>query len=263
MPVLTGRVALVPTFTVARKARRQLLRLAAPIDHAANAINRRRPYPPLGMRLDTGGLASFESASATYVGHLIVLLGERFRTASILDVGCGCGSLPIVMAHLRGRHIGPYRGLDIDAEMVRWCDSHLGDDARVFSHYNYWNAAYNPSGHRHIPWPVASADVVVLKSVLTHMLPEDAYFYIAEVGRVLTAGGVALVSVFLATPDRAQAFAQKTETYWHFRHPPESAIALPPESLFAAVDRAGLSCEIITGVQDLLILRRLSETSSK
>src|SRR5213075_43081 len=65
-----------------------------------------------------------------------------------------------------------------------------------------YNRLYNPSGtcapsEYRFPFPDGSFTFVVLGSVFTHMLPADVEHYLAEVARVLRAGGRCLISFFL------------------------------------------------------------------
>ena len=48
-----------------------------------------------------------------------------------------------------------------------------------------------------MPFPDATFDVVLLKSVFTHMLPADVRHYLQEISRVLKQGGRSIITYFL------------------------------------------------------------------
>jgi SAM-dependent methyltransferase len=192
--------------------------------------------------------------------------------SSVLDVGCGCGTLPLAL----GDRLGPggrYLGLDVDAAAIGWCERHLAGPPWSFAVHDYWNAYYNPGGRRFLPFAVedASVDVVLMKSVLTHVLPEDLEFNLGEVARVLRPGGTALLTVFAygeadaavreLCPHDAGAYRYRRESA------PEAAIAFPEPWLLERLGAAGLAAELRPGLwrgasasgpvyQDLLIARR-------
>jgi SAM-dependent methyltransferase len=261
-------VLTVPTLTrrgyyLLRSARRAALRAVSPLDHLVNRLNGKTPFPPVDMRREVGGLSTFENAAGEVMAAL-ELLAAFTPTSRVLDVGCGCGALPLVM---RRRVTAPFRGsyigLDVDPRLTGWCAEHLADDHFRFARYDYHNASYNPEGSRFLPFPVADgwADVVVMKSVITHMLPADVAFYMAELARVLAPQGRALVTAYLFG-------ARDTETQTAFPHvgeggrfryakpaSPESAIALSEDWFLPVLEDAGLAWELHPGAQRLVVLR--------
>lgn len=257
------------SYLVLRAVRRAALRVVNPVDHAANLLTGKTPFPPLYMRREVGNLSTFEMAAGEALTALELLAG--FRPAStILDIGCGCGALPLALRSRRSARMsappsGQYLGLDVDRRMVRWCHARLADPYFAFSHYDYHNASYNPSGQRFLPFPAEDgwADVVALKSVITHMIPSDVEFYLKEVCRVLKPQGSALMTAFLydAGDRSAQDAFPHLGDGGNYRYAkaasPESGIALDRLWLRAAMAEAGLCYEERRGAQQLLLVRHL------
>jgi len=99
----------------------------------------------------------------------------------VLDWGCGCGRI--------ARHWQPYSdqvhlfGVDIDEELISWCRNHL--------HFGSFSLSrLEPP----LPFPDAHFDVVYATSVLTHLLFENQYAWMAELWRVLDGDGIAVLT---------------------------------------------------------------------
>ncbi len=232
-----------------RRLRGAGLVLLEPLDYAGRLINGKRSYPPLRLRRHAGPLEPFERTAGEYVGYLSTLAGLNSQS-NVLDVGCGPGTLALV-GGLRERFAGRYVGFDVDRRTVEWANTNLADDHFSFAHYNYWNATYNPKGERFLPWPVSDgwADIVVLKSVLTHLLPDDVGHFLGEIRRVLS--GTALVSAFCY--DRVdepveKAFPHVGPGYRYIRKgSPESGIAYERAYLESEIERVGLRATYLPG----------------
>ena len=102
---------------------------------------------------------------------------------------------------------GRYEGLDIHAGSVEWLTENykLYPNFR-FTHADLYNTMYNPAGKDQardyvLPFPNHTFDVVVLKSVFTHMLPPDVRHYLQEISRVLKRGGRSIIAYFLLNPE--------------------------------------------------------------
>ena len=123
-------------------------------------------------------------------------------SCDILEIGCGCGCAAIAIADYL--HGGTYRGLDIDRISIESCARNRAfqDKDFEFRWMDINSAQYNPTGIVNasefvFPYDDASADVVFLTSVFTHMLPADVENYIREISRVLRPGGRLLFTAFL------------------------------------------------------------------
>lgn len=231
--------------------RKGALYAAEPLDRLFVLLNDKRPYPPMALRRQSGPLRSFDVVAGEFVGHLTSLAGLR-PDSKVLDVGCGAGALALALRE-RLSTDGHYIGLDVDRGVIRWCSKHLTDDRFEFLHHDYRNETFNPGGVAGLAWPAtdAWADVVLLKSVFTHMLPQDVSFYLEETARVLHRDGVALVTAFLydEVDDAVTArFPYGVDRYRYARPAsPESAIALDARWLLAQLEMAGLRCRVFPG----------------
>ena len=141
--------------------------------------------PPLWLRRHAGPLRAFRSAAEGAV-DLLERLELLHPATRVLDFGCGPGSLvPRLRARLGTE--GRYLGLDVHAASIAWCaEAFAGDSRFAFRHLN---------GSL---WPAESAayDLVVAKSVFTHLLEPEARVALGEIRRCLAPEGRALVTAF-------------------------------------------------------------------
>jgi SAM-dependent methyltransferase len=246
-----------------RDARRLAYRGAAIIDTPANWLNHKRPWPPIHLRREVGPLRVFESSTAQLAKTLEYEAGLT-AGGNLLDVGCGVGALPLAL-DLYGNYKGHYIGTDVDRRMILWCQKHLANDRMRFEHVNYWSGSYNPNGKRFFPFPVEDhwADAIVMKSVFTHMLPDDVAWYLKETARTLRPDGTAILTAVLydeATPEVAARFPYTDEAglyRWERRESPESSIALSRAWMDQQMAEAGLNYEYRAGVrQGPMFVRR-------
>ncbi len=114
------------------------------------------------------------------IPELTLPLGEGRR---LLDVGCSWGRWSIAAARLGYEVIGldPSLGAVMAARRVA---RQLGLPNR-----------YVVADARHVPLPDSRVDVTYSYSVLQHFSPEDVALAVAEMGRVLTPGGLARVQM--------------------------------------------------------------------
>ena len=100
---------------------------------------------------------------------------------SVIDVGCGSGRLAL---QLKEYLKGSYVGIDIIPELLNY--------AQKITQRTDWKFYQAPG--LTIPEPDNSADFVCFFSVLTHLLHEESYKYLAEAKRVLKPGGKIIFS---------------------------------------------------------------------
>jgi len=159
--------------------------------------------PPKQMLFD--GSSSPERFIALGDGFCDEILVKRIRlqeTESILDVGCGNGQISRALTPILA-DTGRYDGIDVHRQSIAW----LQDRYRAYPHFHFHhidvhNVMYNPDGQQpgekfRLAFPSHSFDVVLLKSVFTHMLPPDVRSYMKEISRVLRPGGRAAMTYFL------------------------------------------------------------------
>lgn len=167
------------------------LRLLSPLETQLRQPGALGPVPPLWLRRHAGPVRAFRSSAEGAVSLLerLELLSPATR---VLDFGCGPGSLvPLLQCRL-----GPearYLGLDRHAPSIAWCSGAFAGDSRF---------AFRP-----LPgslWPAESGawDLVVAKSVFTHLLEPDARAALAEIRRCLAPDGRALITAFCFDGER-------------------------------------------------------------
>ena len=236
---------------LARRLRAAALRIVSPIDRLALWINGKRRYPPIHLRRQNGPLNGFERTAGEYAAYMATL-GGLAPDSHILDVGCGSGALALML----GERLGPrgrYIGFDVDRPVINWTSAHLTDERFSFVHHDYWNATYNPGGERfrRLPADDKWADIVILKSVFTHLLPDDVTHYLREIRRVLRPSGTALITAFVFDQvDEVvrRRFPFEADDYRYARaDSPESGVAYPRAWLLPAVAAAGLEGTILRG----------------
>ena len=223
-------------------ARTLALRALAPFEQALAALQGRsgEPLPPLWLRRHAGPVRSFRAAGEQAVA-LLERLGLLRPGVRVLDFGCGPGSLVPLLAGRLGPG-GAYLGLDLHAASIRWCREAFSGDPRLrFERLEPASAG---------PWPAAAAawDLVLAKSVFTHLLEAEARSALAGIRRALAPGGRAVVTAFLfdgaAFADRPLPWFpcpdRRAEVRWRRASRPTAAVAYSRQRLAWLASEAGL-----------------------
>jgi SAM-dependent methyltransferase len=163
--------------------------------------------PPVEMLHDgSSSRQEFVTLGESFTTFVLIPRTHLPPTAAVLDMGCGNGAVARALTRFLSPS-GRYAGIDINAKTVAWLEErYRGYPNFSFTHANVWNKLYNSNGlyqptEYRFPFEDASFDVVLLKSVFTHMLPGDVRAYMREVSRVLKPGGRAAISYFLLNPE--------------------------------------------------------------
>jgi SAM-dependent methyltransferase len=106
--------------------------------------------------------------------------GSLESCEAILDFGCGCGR---VVRHLHGLSARLY-GCDRNPAMVAWCEAHLPFAAFTVNDVE-------PD----LPYESGSFNLIYGLSVFTHLPAELQVGWTEELSRVLTPGGILLVTL--------------------------------------------------------------------
>lgn len=146
------------------------------------------PVPPAALRfrvsesLSVREFLDIGENCATLIRQYVKELGIDLDGANrMLDFGCGCGRT-IRWFLRRG---GPeFHGVDVDAEAVAWCRSHLQPGHFLVS------APAPP-----LPYPAGHFDIVYCVSVFTHLNEAMQDIWLAELRRILKPGGVLLITI--------------------------------------------------------------------
>lgn len=228
-------------------SRTALLRLLSPFEWLARALGYRaavrEPLPPLWLRRHAGPIRAFRTSGDLAMERLerMGLLRPDLR---VLDFGCGPGSLVPRFARILGSE-GRYLGLDLHGPSIAWCRRSFGGDVR----FAFERLA--PLSPR--PWPVGegSRDLILAKSVFTHLLESEARTALSEIRRTLAPGGCAMVTAFLFDGAR---FANRALPWfpcpgpsasvrWRRASRPTAAVAVEAETFRSWISTAGLKVE--------------------
>lgn len=244
------------TINLLRSCRHAALLALWPLDYLSRLLNAKTDLPPLHLRRYVGPLRSFESSAAEFLSYLR-LLAELQPNERILDVGCGCGLMALSLKDYLDEN-GSYVGVDIHGPSIKWCQKRIGSGWSnfQFAQIDVRNFAYNPGGqHRaeayRLPFEDGSFDLILLKSVLTHMRPPEVDNYVREVARLLKSNGRCLATFFLLNKEQA-ALARDGRNALSFNHgdgpwryvyehSPESAAAYDESHVLELLEQHGLA----------------------
>jgi SAM-dependent methyltransferase len=241
-----------------RTIRNAGLMALGPVDYAVRALNCKGDLPPLHLRRYVGPLGSFESSGAEFMGYLRALAGLR-PSERVLDIGCGCGQMAL---HLKNylNEDGSYVGVDIHRPSINWCQQKIARRHKnfKFTHIDVRNLAYNPNAAQRaeayvFPFEDRSFDLILLKSVFTHMRPPEVSSYLSEVARLLKSDGRCLATFFLLNDEQASLARRGKndlafdygEGEWRYvhEHSPESAVAYDESFVMQLLEKYGLVVE--------------------
>ncbi len=226
-----------------------------PVDYASRLINGKRDFPPLHLRRYVGPLRTFEMSGAEFMVYLQHICGLQPNERA-LDIGCGCGLMAL---HLKGflDSQGEYAGLDIHKPSIDWCRGNISSKHQhlKFLHIDVENHIFNPKGRvaaADFTFPLASGtfDVILLKSVFTHMRPQDVDGYLREVARLLSPAGRCLATFFLLNGQQEELANQGLNALqfsfgadgWRYaqKNSPESAVAYDEAHVMSLIRKHGL-----------------------
>lgn len=181
----------------------------------------------------------------------------------VLDVGCGCGQMAAPLTKYLNKG-ATYEGFDIVPALIKWCVANISSKYQNF-HFqlaDIFNKGYNPKGkfkasEYRFPYQDESFDFVFLKSVFTHMLPQDMENYLSEVSRVLKKGQRCLITYFLLNAQSLALIDAKLSTldfkygFGNYRTisktTSENAVAYTEEYIHKLYEKFGL--KIVNSIQ--------------
>jgi SAM-dependent methyltransferase len=144
--------------------------------------------PPRRLRARAGvpGVREYREGGPRAAGELAAAMTaagrDLTRATAILDFGCGAGRvLPHIAAQARSARAS---GCDVDAAAIAWAAEHRPAATWTVS-------SFEPP----LPYAAGSFDLVYSVSVFSHLGRGLQERWLAEIGRVLTPGGTALLSI--------------------------------------------------------------------
>ena len=257
-----------------------------PFDDLSRRLNGKAEFPPLHLRRHVGPLRTFEASGAEFMCYLRLLVGMK-PGERILDIGCGCGLIPLYLKEYLDEQ-GSYIGIDLHHPSIKWCRRRITSKAPNFrfDYLDVKSLAYNPNGKLtaeslNFPYDSYSFDIVLLKSVFTHMRPTEVENYLREIARLLNETGRCLATFFLLNEEQKRLAAEGLNTLkfnfgeerWRYvyEHSPESACAYDENYILGLLRKHGLRLRepIYYGrwsgrasglsFQDILIIERARE----
>jgi ubiquinone/menaquinone biosynthesis C-methylase UbiE len=238
-----------------RSGRRVAYLSLTPFDYLWRILNGKSDLPPLHLRRHVGPLRSFETSGAEFMAYL-QLLCRLQPHERVLDIGCGCGQMALHLLDYLDEQ-GAYEGADIHRPSINWCRRYIGRHHAnfEFQYLDVKSDAYNPRGRggaENLRFAFADQefDVILLKSVFTHMRPLAVENYLSEVSRLLSQNGRSLATFFLLN-ERQRELAQKGRNQLHFdygdetwryvyQNSPESAVAYEEGFIMGLLEKHGL-----------------------
>jgi len=228
---------------------------AEPIDYVSKLINGENELPPLRLRSYVGPLKSFRSSGVEFTVYLKLMCHLR-PNERVLDIGCGCGLMALELIEYLDT-TGKYVGIDIHKGSIMWCQRKISRKHQNFTfvHIDVRNRAYNPKGkqlaeHYTSPFEDGAFDVILLKSVFTHMRPDEVDNYLKEICRLLSDKGRCLATFFLLNQEQEKhsedgsselSFSFGDETWrYMYKNRPEAAVAYREDYVLKLLSKNGL-----------------------
>ena len=254
-----------------------------PLDYLSRLINHKTDFPPLHLRRYVGPLRTFEASGAEFMAYLRLLV-EMQPGESILDLGCGCGLMALYLKDYLAE-TGSDAGVDLHFPSINWCSKHIAAHRSNFQfrQIDVKSLAYNAKGKLSaenftFPYESASFDVILFKSVFTHLRPGEVENYLKEVSRLLKEDGRCMATFFLlnqeqellaASGSNALKFSFGDEQWRYvYEHSPESACAFEENFILGLLQKHELTLarpayygnwsgrENGLSFQDLLVIKR-------
>lgn len=213
---------------------------------AASRLIMKRRFPPMRY-ISRTGCNDVLSPYFFYLTHganfwmWAFSQGWANLNSRIVDIGSGSGKSAVALRdfeYMGQQFQGQYFGFDVDADMVRWCQSNFDPEHFTFRSIDTFSAVYNPSGASRNAVRLqccedSSMDLVMSQSLFSHLLEPELRGYVRESSRVLRNGGIMAMTFFCMDDLRALKLLGGRWTFAHRRDAayieneryPEAAVA--------------------------------------
>jgi SAM-dependent methyltransferase len=218
------------------------------------------PVPPLRYRLLVGPLD--EQLYDNPSGDLFDSRVAADRYEAVFDFGSGCGR---VARQLAMQRTPPrrYLGIDINRRMVEWCQRNMVPPFGrwEFVHHDVHNPLLGQfnSPKRRDRWPCGDGEFTLLfaHSVFTHLLADQAEYYLTEIARVLRDGGMAVTTWFLFDKQQFPMMQDFQNTMFINLEDPTNAVMFDRAYVTRVAASLGLSVrEEFPGFQQTLLFEK-------
>ena len=243
---------------VLRRIRYLLLLMYAPVEQLVFRISGIPGFPPIHLRRTVGATAAPDGSSAQFLILLKMVAGLN-NGSRVLDIGCGCGLLELAIEdHVKN---GRVVGVDIYRPSIAWATRRITSRSPhiTFDHADIHHPEYWPSGRLSVEAYFKTLnetgfDIVVAKSLFTHMLDDELPFYLSEIAHRLAPGGKALTTFFLLNAEQGELGRQgrnaiefhrpESDAPYAFRRrsAPAAAVAYDEAFIDTLLAQAGLVC---------------------
>lgn len=162
------------------------------------------------------------AAVGNYLLTKLIKYADLKPSDTILDVGCGTG---LLAAPLTSYIInGSYEGFDTISAGIKWCQKHI---SRRFYNFHFQvvdihHKSYNPRGkiqasQYRFPYDDHSFDVVILRSIFTHLRRLELEHYLSEIVRVMKKNGRCFITYHLINAETRELMKNK-KSYFSFEY---------------------------------------------
>lgn len=226
---------------IARSLRYTAYKSLTPADYLFRSMVQLKQYPPLHLRRHVGGMSAGLNGPGYEFYAYLRLLSKLREGDNIWDIACGCGMLELALNAQGWR--GCLVGTDIHKPCIDWAQKNLASSfaGHKFVHMDIRKESYNPKGKLSPQeWVDSFAekdfDVVVAKSLFTHVLPQELSIYLKATAERLKATGKALLTFFILSEEQALLAAQdKNSMLFHPFLEDGRCAVYRPSALTAAV----------------------------
>ncbi len=221
------------------------------LDPAASALRVARglpAMPPLSLQRHAGPVRDFEASMREFFA-LLSGQGLLHGGLSILDLGCGPGAAPLRL-ELEGPAVRRYLGIDVHERSITWCRRRFATTAAFSFELARVAGPYGPSPgpesvEYRLPVDDGTVDLVLAKSLFTHLLVDVSALYLREIRRSLapTGRGVLTAFVFSGEPPMFPFHGPDPRVRWSRRVHPHAAVAYERTLFEEMLAGAGLAAD--------------------
>ena len=239
-------------------------------------------YPPIRLRrhVGTGG---FDWTGIELVAYLKLLCNLKPNDI-IWDIGCGYGNLQLSLAN-RG-WFGTIIGTDIHKPCISWAQKNISSKHQSFKfiHADIYNYAYWTKGKNDAESWLSNYidnknfDIIVARSLFTHMLPDELDIYFKYISKSLKNSGKVVATFFLLNDKQKNIkinnsihFIRKNESLFYSiknKLAPTAAVAYDEDYIIETMGKYSLIVEkIYYGTwsgredcylgQDLIVMKKI------